>query len=99
MANNQAYGNKEHWAVRIFFISNQLHQLANIEHLHLAEMIIADINAILWEAEKAKWLTSIICEEAQYGVVLRPNHIFKVIYPERNVGASPSKELRLHLWH
>ena len=59
-ANNQAQGNKKNWAfkVRKFFVSNQSPHLANVEHLHLAEMVIPNVDSILWEAEKVKWLTS-----------------------------------------
>ena len=53
-ANNQAQGNKKNWAfkVRKFFISNQSPHLANVEQLHLVEMVIHNLNSILWEAKK-----------------------------------------------
>ena len=54
--------------MRKSFISNQSPHLANVEHLHLAEMVIPNVDSILWEAEKVKWLTSINREEAQHGV-------------------------------
>ena len=51
-ANNQ--GNKKNWAfkVRNFFISNQAPHLANVEQLHLAVMVIHNLDSILWEAKK-----------------------------------------------
>ena len=68
--NSQAQGDMKSWAckVRKFFISNQSPHLANVEQLHLMEMVIPNLEQILWEAEKVKWLTSIHREEAQYGV-------------------------------
>ena len=74
--------NKKNWAfnLRKFFISNQSHHLANVEHLYLAEMVITNVDSILWEAEKVKWLTSINREEAQHGVgknKLRSYNTFK----------------------
>ena len=57
--------------------------MANVEHLHLAEIVIPNVNSILWEAEKAKWLTSISREEAQHGVgknKLRSYNTFKTTF-------------------
>ena len=69
--------------VRKFFISNQSPHLANVEHLHLAEMVIPNVDSILWEAEKVKWLTSINREEAQHCVgknKLRSFNTFKTTF-------------------
>ena len=84
-ANNQAQGSKKNWAfnVRKFFISNQSPHLANVEHLHLAEMVIPNSDSIMCEAEKIKWLTSINCQETQHGVgtnKLRSYNTFKITF-------------------
>ena len=42
--------------------------MANAEQLHLAEMVIPNLDSSLWEAEKVKWLTSINREEAQHSM-------------------------------
>ena len=49
-------------------MSNQSPHWANVEHLHLAEMVIPNLDSILWGGEKVKWLTLINREEAQHGV-------------------------------
>ena len=49
-------------------ISNQVHPLANVNRIHLAEKVIPNVDAILWEAEKVKWLTSTNRDEAQHGL-------------------------------
>ena len=62
-------------------------------------MVIPNIDSILWEAKKVKWLTSINLKEAQHGVVkknrgptiplkqlLKPKPMSELIYPQHNVG-------------
>ena len=69
--------------LRKFFILDRSPHLANVEHLHLAEMVIPNVDSILWEAEKAKWFTSINREEAQHGVgknKLRSYNTFKTTF-------------------
>ena len=61
-----------------FLILNQSPHLANVEHLHLAEMVISNL-----DSEKVKWLTSINREEAQHGVAktkLRSYYTFKTAF-------------------
>ena len=69
-ANKEAQGNEKNWAFkgRKFFILNHSPHLANVLHLHVVEMVIPNLDSIMWEGEKVKWLTSINGEEAQHGV-------------------------------
>ena len=68
--NNQTQGNKKNLAFKVkkFFILNKSPHLANIEPFQLVEMVIPNLDSILWEVEKDIWLTSINREEAQHGV-------------------------------
>ena len=80
--NNQAQNNKKSWAFETskFFISNQLHHLANFDHLRLAQMTKFKFRCRIVDAEEVGWLTSINRGEAQQGVdiLLRPHSTFKV---------------------
>ena len=69
-ANNQTQGNKKNWAFKVkkFSILNKSPHLVNIEPFQLVEMVIPNLDSILWEVERVIWLTSMNREEAQHGV-------------------------------